>query len=191
MAVDVVAAAWRQGSFRRMFTKRQSGSAEDVGVPMVSSQVTAPPPPRPAAAKSETPFAGIKSDGVLLVGKGTRLIGEISDCTLVEVQGVVEGKLLASTVIIREGGGFKGSLQADQAEIHGVMEGNAVINDLLDIRATGTVAADLAYGRLSVEAGGQMTGNILARISIENGSRMPASSGAGEPNGTAQHYSET
>ena len=109
-------------------------------------------------------------DGVVLIGKGTRVIGEISECTTVEIQGVVEGKLLASSVVIREGGGFKGSLQVDQAEIHGVMEGNAVVNDLLDIRSTGTVAADLAYGRLSVEAGGQMTGNILARISIENAS---------------------
>lgn len=171
-----------------MFTKRQTGDAEDIGTPAAASHAAAlPPRPADASSRSETPFAGVKGDGFILIGKGTRLIGEISDCTLVEVQGVVEGKLLASTVIIREGGGFKGSLQADHAEIHGVMEGNAVINDLLDIRSTGTVAADLAYGRLSVEAGGQMTGNVLARISIENGSHS-ASDGA-EPNGSMQRFS--
>lgn len=101
---------------------------------------------------------------------------------------MVEGKLLASSVIIREGGGFKGSLQADQAEIHGVMEGNAVVNDLLDIRSTGTVSADLAYGRLSVEAGGQMTGNILARISIENGNAPKSgSTEIATTNGNGRH----
>jgi cytoskeletal protein CcmA (bactofilin family) len=147
-----------------MFTKKLSNSGSDDGVDVSTTAHVTPPPPR------QRPIAGRTDagDGVVLIGKGTRVIGEISDCTTVEIQGVVEGKLLASSVIIREGGGFKGSLQADQAEIHGVMEGNAVVNDLLDIRSTGTVAADLAYGRLSVEAGGQMTGNILARISIEN-----------------------
>ena len=171
-----------------MFTKKLSNSSSDdaADLSMTSAQVTPPPRPRPAAAKTDATLAS--GDGVILIGKGTRVIGEISDCTTVEIQGVVEGKLLASSVIIREGGGFKGSLQADQAEIHGVMEGNAVVNDLLDIRSTGTVAADLAYGRLSVEAGGQMTGNILARISIENGgaSKSPSTEVA-TTNGNGRH----
>jgi hypothetical protein len=68
------------------------------------------------------------------------------------------------------------------------MEGNAVVNDLLDIRSTGTVSADLAYGRLSVEAGGQMTGNILARISIENGNAPKSgSTEIATTNGNGRH----
>jgi len=168
-----------------MFTKKLSNSNGDEGADVsATAHVTLPPPrARPMAAKTDA------GDGIVLIGKGTRVIGEISDCTTVEIQGVVEGKLLASSVIIREGGGFKGSLQADQAEIHGVMEGNAVVNDLLDIRSTGTVAADLAYGRLSVEAGGQMTGNILARISIENGNAPKSTSTeiATTTNGNGRH----
>lgn len=167
-----------------MFTKKLSNTSGDDGDISATAQVT-PPPPRPRPSTSGRIDTG---DGVILIGKGTRVIGEISDCTTVEIQGVVEGKLLASSVIIREGGGFKGSLQADQAEIHGVMEGNAVVNDLLDIRSTGTVAADLAYGRLSVEAGGQMTGNILARISIES-SNTPKSGSTeiATTNGNGRH----
>jgi cytoskeletal protein CcmA (bactofilin family) len=167
-----------------MFTKKLSNTSGDDGDISATAQVT-PPPPRPRPSTSGKIDTG---DGVILIGKGTRVIGEISDCTTVEIQGVVEGKLLASSVIIREGGGFKGSLQADQAEIHGVMEGNAVVNDLLDIRSTGTVAADLAYGRLSVEAGGQMTGNILARISIES-SNTPKSGSTeiATTNGNGRH----
>jgi cytoskeletal protein CcmA (bactofilin family) len=167
-----------------MFTKKLSNSNGDDGADVpATAHVTLPPPrARPMGAKTDA------GDGVVLIGKGTRVIGEISDCATVEIQGVVEGKLLASSVIIREGGGFKGSLQADQAEIHGVMEGNAVVNDLLDIRSTGTVAADLAYGRLSVEAGGQMTGNILARISIESGNAPKSgSTEIATTNGNGRH----
>jgi cytoskeletal protein CcmA (bactofilin family) len=172
-----------------MFTKKLSNTSGDDGDVSATAQVMPPPPrPRTSAGKAESALAGIGGDGIILIGKGTRVIGEISDCTTVEIQGVVEGKLLANSVVIREGGGFKGSLQVDQAEIHGVMEGNAVVNDLLDIRSTGTVAADLAYGRLSVEAGGQMTGNILARISIEN-SNAPksASTEIATTNGNGRH----
>lgn len=170
-----------------MFTKKLSNSSGDDGADVSTTAQITPPPPRPRPSTGGKTDAG---DGVVLIGKGTRVIGEISDCTTVEIQGVVEGKLLASSVIIREGGGFKGSLQADQAEIHGVMEGNAVVNDLLDIRSTGTVAADLAYGRLSVEAGGQMTGNILARISIES-SNTPKSGSTevATTNGSGRHSS--
>lgn len=167
-----------------MFTKKLSNSGSDEGADVSTTAHVTPPPPRqrPIAGKTDA------GDGVVLIGKGTRVIGEISDCTTVEIQGVVEGKLLASSVVIREGGGFKGSLQADQAEIHGVMEGNAVVNDLLDIRSTGTVSADLAYGRLSVEAGGQMTGNILARISIESGAApKPASTDIATTSGNGRH----
>ncbi len=169
-----------------MFTKKLSNTSGDDSDISATAQIT-PPTPRPRPSNSGKIDTG---DGVILIGKGTRVIGEISDCTTVEIQGVVEGKLLASSVVIREGGGFKGSLQVDQAEIHGVMEGNAVVNDLLDIRSTGTVAADLAYGRLSVEAGGQMTGNILARISIESSnSPKSGSTEIATTNGNGRHSS--
>lgn len=171
-----------------MFTKKLSNASGEETDVSATAQVTPPPRPRPSTGKVDAALAGINGDGLILIGKGTRIIGEISDCTMVEIQGVLEGKLLANTVVIREGGGFKGSLQVDQAEIHGVMEGNAIVNDLLDIRSTGTVAADLAYGRLSVEAGGQMTGNILARISIENASTPKSgSTEVATTNGNGRH----
>jgi cytoskeletal protein CcmA (bactofilin family) len=183
-----------------MFTKKQSSASateeerrmplgeEDRRMPLTAPQGSPQPIQRALPARSEAWTVDSNGDGVVVIGKGTRLIGEISDCRLIDVQGVVEGKLMANSVIIREGGGFKGSMQTDHAEIHGVMEGSAVINDLLDIRSTGTVAADLAYGRLSVEAGGQMTGNILARVSIESGSRPASPPGEAGSNGKTQHY---
>jgi cytoskeletal protein CcmA (bactofilin family) len=173
-----------------MFTKKLSNSSGDDGADVSATAHVTPPPRARPAGKADASLAGVNGEGLVLIGKGTRVIGEISDCTMVEIQGVLEGKLLANTVVIREGGGFKGSLQVDQAEIHGVMEGNAVVNDLLDIRSTGTVAADLAYGRLSVEAGGQMTGNILARISIENANAPKSgSTEIATTNGNGRHSS--
>ncbi len=100
------------------------------------------------------------SDGVVIIGKGTRIVGEITDCSRVEIQGTVEGTIVANALIIREGGSLTGRLQATQAEVHGAFNGQLDIADLLDIRATGTVEGELAYGKLAVSMGGHISGNV-------------------------------
>lgn len=102
----------------------------------------------------------INSDGVVIIGKGTRIVGEITDCSRVEIQGTVEGTIVADALIIRDGGSLTGRLQATQAEVHGAFNGQLDIADLLDIRATGTVEGELAYGKLAVSMGGHISGNV-------------------------------
>ena len=100
------------------------------------------------------------SDGVVIIGKGTRIVGEITDCSRVEIQGAVEGTIVAEALIIREGGSLTGRLQASHAEVHGAFNGQLDIAELLDIRATGTVEGELAYGKLAVAMGGHISGNV-------------------------------
>jgi cytoskeletal protein CcmA (bactofilin family) len=44
--------------------------------------------------------------------------------------------------------------------VHGSIEGHVQVEDHLDIRATGVVAGELAYGKLSVASGGRLAGTI-------------------------------
>ena len=109
-------------------------------------------------------------DGVVLIGKGTRILGDISDCTMIEIQGTLEGTVCADTVVIREGGGFRGTMQTDKAEVHGVLEGTISVHELLDMRASGQVSGDITYGRLAVADGGNISGNLkLKRMVAEDG----------------------
>ena len=105
-------------------------------------------------------------DGYVLIGKGTKITGDISNCTLVEVQGVLEGSVTADSVIIRDGGGFKGVLQTDQAEVHGILEGTVVVHELLDIRAHGNVQGDLTYGRIAISEGGFVSGSLQTKSGL-------------------------
>ena len=120
-----------------------------------------------STANGRYPFEGVVGDGHVLIGKGTKVTGDISNCTLVEVQGILEGSVIADTVIIRDGGGFKGVLQTDQAEVHGVLEGTAVVHELLDIRANGNVQGDLTYGRIAISEGGFVSGSLQTKNSLE------------------------
>lgn len=45
----------------------------------------------------------VEGDGLVLIGKGTTVVGEIANCSKVEIQGHLEGSLIADSVVVREG----------------------------------------------------------------------------------------
>jgi cytoskeletal protein CcmA (bactofilin family) len=109
------------------------------------------------------------SDGVVVIGKGTKVTGEISDCARLEIQGTVEGNIVAEALVIRAGGLVNGNVSAAHAEVHGMFEGQLAVRDILDVRGTGRVEGDLSYGKLAVAMGGYIAG----RINGETGSGAP------------------
>ena len=114
-----------------------------------------------------SPLEGFKGDGVVLIGKGTRITGEIKDSSIIEIQGSLEGNIVANTVIVREGASFTGNMISEYVEVHGLVQGTVVAETLLDIRSTGKVTAEVRYGQLSVVTGGRLSGNIVVQETIE------------------------
>ena len=115
----------------------------------------------PTVIKNEAP-APVEDagEGIVVVGKGASIVGEISNCSQVEIVGALEGKVVAAVVIVREGGWLKGQVYSDRAEVHGTIEGQLQVEDHLDIRATGDVSGELTYGKLSVASGGRLAGSV-------------------------------
>ena len=115
----------------------------------------------PAEVKQETPQPVENTgEGIVVVGKGASIVGEISNCSQVEIAGALEGKVVADVVIVHEGGCLKGHIVSDRAEVHGTIEGQIQVEDHLDIRATGDVSGELTYGKLSVASGGRLSGLV-------------------------------
>jgi cytoskeletal protein CcmA (bactofilin family) len=171
-----------------------NGGAQVIGHPAVEPQRMAlkqevPPLRGDRGDGRKSPFEGIAGEGHVLIGRGTKISGEISDCTLVEIQGVMEGVITADAVIIREGGGFKGTLQTDQAEVHGVLEGTVVVHELLDIRTNGHVQGDLTYGRIAIAEGWFVSGSLQTKGSLEAVAE-PAPVGLTLVNGFGTHQNE-
>ena len=61
---------------------------------------------------------------------------------------------------ISERGSFKGSAEIDIAEIRGEFDGNLTVRQKLVIYSTGKVTGRVRYGKLVVEEGGQLSGEI-------------------------------
>lgn len=136
---------------------RDEVSARQVPQTPLSSRITAPNIPSyalPTTTESQP------AEGVVIIGKGTHVSGDITHCLKVDIQGSVEGRISAQSLVIRDGGSMKGEIHANNAEINGSLEGQVDVTGLLDVRSTGRVEGDLAYGKLSVAMGGHITGQI-------------------------------
>lgn len=72
----------------------------------------------------------------------------------------LEGTVVAETVVVREGGMIKGHMRTTNADIQGIVEGEVVVDGLLDVKSTGQVTGDITYGQFSVQVGGVVAGQF-------------------------------
>lgn len=98
--------------------------------------------------------------GVLIVREDTVIKGKIRNCRRIEIYGRVEGELTADAMFIHEGGWFNGKARTDTAEVHGTLQGNVIVRDLISIRSSGTVSGNVQYGQLAMESGGNLSAEV-------------------------------
>jgi len=123
------------------------------------------------------PAAGVgherENGSKLTVGPNIKLKGvEITDCDTLVVEGLVEATMNSRVIQIAEQGAFKGSAEIEIAEIRGEFNGNLVVRQKLVIFATGKVTGTIRYGKLVVEEGGQLSGDIV--VGTQGGNSKPA-----------------
>ncbi len=147
-----------------MFTRRPASEVES----RASSPLPQPRIPNPVAAAGPVPSDNrhesvdpLREEGWVVIGKGTRVHGKIGDCRRLDVHGILEADVVADLLVVREGGGIKGTVQSDNAKIHGVFEGTLVVHDHLEIQSTGHVTGDVSYRTLAIQAGARLRGNIV------------------------------
>ena len=101
------------------------------------------------------------SPAKLTVGPNIKLKGvEITDCDTLVVEGTVEATMDSRVIHIAEQGAFSGSADIDIAEIHGAFDGKLTVRQKLVIHSTGRVTGTVRYGRLVIEDGGQLAGDV-------------------------------
>lgn len=115
-----------------------------------------------ASGPADDRTMGSYGDGKkLIVGREIALNGQISSCEKLVVEGTVEASMSECREIeIAETGMFKGEAEIEIAEISGAFEGTIIARDLLIIRSTGRVTGSVRVGRLEVERGGQIQGDV-------------------------------
>ncbi len=150
-------------------TAPRSPNATTGGVTPTSGPANGAPPQAPAVAAAPVTASAVPPSGAptkeggskLTVGPNIKLKGvEITDCDTLVVEGTVEATMDSRVMHITEIGAFKGAADIDFAEIHGEFNGDLTVRQKLVIYSTGRVSGKIRYGKVVIQEGGQLMGDI-------------------------------
>lgn len=156
-------------------------------VPGVMAQRAPTTAPVPAATPALAPVAStaaptIETGSKLTVGPNIKLkSAEITDCDTLVVEGHVDGTVTSQAIQIAQTGTLNGTATIDNAEIHGEFKGELTVRKRLMICSTGKVTGKIAYGKLVIEEGGELIGEIQAMHSTNTAAHGSSSAAHGEP----------
>ena len=138
------------------------GSKREPLTPKINNNSTLPKTNIPANLQASQLGSSTNEVGSkLIVGPNIKLKGvEITDCDTLVVEGRVEATMNSRVIQISENGTFKGSAEIDLAEVHGEFEGTLIVREKLVIHSTGKVSGKISYGKVVIEEGGQLTGEV-------------------------------
>ena len=118
--------------------------------------------PGPAGRRMDRPMGGGDGDSKrLVVGREICLKGEITACDKLVVEGVVEVTLPSARAIeVSPSGHFTGNADVAEADISGRFDGELIARERLIVRAGGHVKGKVRYGRIVIESGGEVSGDM-------------------------------
>lgn len=158
-------------TFNRPTTTTPSPRPGTFGANMRSQFDSQTPADTTAQRAESKPAAepGAKESGSrLIVGPDVKLRGaEILDCDTLVVEGRVEATMDSRVIRIAENGAFSGKVGIDVAEIHGNFEGELTAREQLIIHATGRVSGTIRYGKILIEEGGEVSGDVQSLSSAK------------------------
>ncbi|MDD4193564.1 MAG: polymer-forming cytoskeletal protein [Mangrovibacterium sp.] len=106
-------------------------------------------------------FNEIDSQAINLIGKGTRITGDIHSEGDIRIDGDLAGSVQSTggRVVIGASGKVAGNVNCKNCEISGFVEGNLYIEQLLSLKSSARVKGDVISGKLSIEPGSLFSGS--------------------------------
>lgn len=131
--------------------------------------------------KKETPKSGgtgrptsAPGNALNSLVQGTVITGDIKAPNDLRIDGTVEGNVHCDArLIIGPAGSISGEVICQNAMIEGTFSGNIRVQDTLNIREQATVEGEVRYGKLIVQPGAKLNGDVRMNGSGGNGSVKP------------------
>lgn len=102
----------------------------------------------------------INSQVINLVGKGTRITGDVASDGDIRIDGELNGNLDCSgRVVIGITGKVIGEIKCKNSEISGFQKGKLDIEQHLSLKSSSKVYGEITTGKLSIEPGAVFTGS--------------------------------
>lgn len=102
----------------------------------------------------------IDSQGINLIGKGTRITGDVASDGDIRIDGELNGNLdCAGRVVVGDTGKVNGEIRCKDSEISGYQKGKLQIEQHLSLKSSSKVYGEISTGKLSIEPGALFSGS--------------------------------
>ena len=112
-------------------------------------------------------FRPAKGSSKVIIGNGVKLKGDITDADEVQVDGTADITMSADNLIVGSTGNLKGTIQSDNADVWGKVDGDLKISGTLTIQEEGSVSGSVEYQSLQIKLGGKIKGDIKASEKVK------------------------
>lgn len=103
------------------------------------------------------------------IGENTEIIGDMTEDNDVVLQGKFNGKMsLNALLFVKSTGCIKGSVKTENMILEGEVEGDIVVRDKIEVRASGRFNGKLICKQIAIEEGAFFQGNI----SMDDGQKV-------------------
>jgi cytoskeletal protein CcmA (bactofilin family) len=118
-----------------------------------------PPSTVPGAAGEAA--AGARRGTATCIAPGTRIAGEVSGTTDVQIEGEIAGEVrVDALVVVGAGGSVLGPLHGKVVRVSGQVAGNVTAVERVEVGAGGSVEGDIAAPRVVIAEGAFFKGKI-------------------------------
>jgi cytoskeletal protein CcmA (bactofilin family) len=99
--------------------------------------------------------------GTTVIRQGSAVNGAVTGSGSVVVEGQFEGDIaIEATLTVAAGGRVKANVKATSIAVAGVLVGNLVAKDRVEVLASGSVDGDISAGRLIISDGATLKGSV-------------------------------
>jgi len=119
-------------------------------------------------------FRPSKGSAKVIIGNGVKLKGEITDADEVQIDGSANITANMDNLIIGSTGNLKGTIQTDNADVWGEVDGDLKVSGTLTIQEQGSVSGNIEYQSLQIKLGGKIKGDIKASDKVKKITEAPS-----------------
>jgi cytoskeletal protein CcmA (bactofilin family) len=112
-------------------------------------------------------FRPAKGSATVIIGNGVKLKGEITDADEVQIDGSADITVSADNLVVGSTGNLRGTIQTENADVWGNVDGDIKISGTLIIQEQGSVSGSVEYQSLQIKLGGKIKGDIKASEKVK------------------------
>lgn len=118
-------------------------------------------------SSSNSVFRPAKGSAKVIIGEGVTIKGEINNASEVQVDGIADVVLKTDNLTVGSLGSLKGTIESENADIWGKIDGEIKVSNTLTIQELGSASGKIEYSKLQIKLGGEVTGDLVRNEKVK------------------------